>query len=441
MRPWEIVAASDERESALAIVGHVAEQLRDPLRALEVMRLAREQSDLPTRTQTPLHYWLRRHAEIALLFGQMHRCFPSSGWDRVAHDYIAVAARSLADPSSPPEPPSIFGGVAGICFVTRYLSEDGKRYQRLLATLDSVLVDQLHKTAGSSALLQEGVGPSDYDLISGVTGIGAYLLECPDMSVGKQALDTVLDRLVFLSEVRDGRLRYFVSPNRQPTSRHREEFPDGYTDCGVAHGVPGPLAFLSLTQTHYGDGIDLRRPIRRLADWIIKHQAVDAWGITWPYAILPNGAGGESGAPYRNAWCYGSPGVARALWLAGCALSDTDLQAFACETLCAVHARPVAARGIPSPILCHGVAGLLQIVLRFANDTGAEVFTVMAHDLIHQLLNKFEANSALGFRDLEPDGRKVDSPNFLDGSVGVALTLLAAATDVEPSWDRMLLLS
>jgi hypothetical protein len=34
-----------------------------------------------------------------------------------------------------------------------------------------------------------------------------------------------------------------------------------------------------------------------------------------------------------------------------------------------------------------------------------------------------------------------ETPEFLDGAVGVALAFLAAVTPVEPNWDRMLLLS
>ena len=34
-----------------------------------------------------------------------------------------------------------------------------------------------------------------------------------------------------------------------------------------------------------------------------------------------------------------------------------------------------------------------------------------------------------------------DDPGFLGGSAGIALALLAAATPVEPAWDRVLLLS
>lgn len=91
--------------------------------------------------------------------------------------------------------------------------------------------------------------------------------------------------------------------------------------------------------------------------------------------------------------------------------------------------------------MCHGVAGLLQIVLRFANDSDQDFLTLMATDLTQELLNHFEPNTPAGFRDLLQDGSKVDDIGILEGATGVALTLLAAVTDIEPSWDRMFLLA
>jgi hypothetical protein len=65
----------------------------------------------------------------------------------------------------------------------------------------------------------------------------------------------------------------------------------------------------------------------------------------------------------------------------------------------------------------------------------------MAAELTEQLLGLYEPDSLAGFRDLEQNARKVDNPGLLNGAAGVVLTLLAAAADAEPAWDRMFLLS
>jgi hypothetical protein len=42
---------------------------------------------------------------------------------------------------------------------------------------------------------------------------------------------------------------------------------------------------------------------------------------------------------------------------------------------------------------------------------------------------------------MEYRNNETDQPGLLDGAAGVALVLLAQATGVEPSWDRLFLLS
>ena len=98
----------------------------------------------------------------------------------------------------------------------------------------------------------------------------------------------------------------------------------------------------------------------------------------------------------------------------------------------AVLRRPLPMRGIELPTFCHGVAGLLYIVLRFAHDTGSPTMKAGAVALIEQIIGLHEPESLLGFRSIEYAGKRVDQPGLLDGAPGVALVLLAAACSVEP---------
>ena len=129
------------------------------------------------------------------------------------------------------------------------------------------------------------------------------------------------------------------------------------------------------------------------------------------------------------------------LWLAGDALGRSDYHEVGLEAMYAVFRRPVEARAIPSPTLCHGIAGLLQIALRFANDSGSPEIAQQCRELARQLLEQYSPGSLLGFRNLEVADREVDQPGLLDGAPGVALVLLAAASKIEPTWDRLFLLS
>lgn len=437
---WKAILTGPLRAQALEIALEIAERLRDPERAEWIAGEPGIVADPASkRLWSPLSVSYGQPA-IALLFGQLDHCFPRQHWDRVAHEYLGVAAQALDTMPISDHSLGLLSGLAGLCFTTRYLSLGGTRYQRLMCTLDDVLLQRTEAVFNRRDDDPRGAKPSDYDHISGPVGVGAYLLLHSSAPRASSVMDVILERLIALSAQRDGRNGFFTPTDLQPTALHRERYPKGATDCGVAHGVPGPLALLALAQLD-----DVQRPgtepaLRRLISWLMIHRSDDVWGANWPYVVLP-GSAPASHQPARAGWCYGSPGVARALWLAGTALHDPALQNTALEAIRAVFARPTQVRGIASPILCHGIAGLLQITLRFAHDSDKDFLTAMACDLTQQLLDLFEPDSLVGFRNHDPDGRRLDNPGFLEGSSGVALALLAAATDTEPAWDRLLLLS
>jgi hypothetical protein len=86
------------------------------------------------------------------------------------------------------------------------------------------------------------------------------------------------------------------------------------------------------------------------------------------------------------------------------------------------------------------VAGLLQITVRFANDTGEPMFTEAADDLTERLLELYRPELGTGYYSLQR-GVIAEHLGLLDGAAGAALALLAAGTPTEPAWDQLLLLS
>ncbi len=436
---WKGIENEAIRRDTLEIIHEIVGRIRDHKHLEEIVDLCIKQSG-----DYGMNQWIPSSnssgdAAIALLFGQMDRCFPHNGWDDLAHSYIIPAGRFIENAGHWIHL-GMFGGLAGLCFVVNFLSRDGSRYQKFSVTLDELLIQRLAKTIRLPEPFIGKVAFSDYDLINGPAGISAYLLLRHQINEGAAlALESTFDRLLFLSEYQNDKLRFFIPPELQATARHLERFPDGCTDCGLAHGVPGPLAFMALAYLNGVQPPGSNEAIRRIADWILSHRTYDEWGVNWPYAVGPHNTSPEMFT--RAAWCYGAPGVARVLWLAGSALQDDRLKKTALEAMHAVRRRPIEMRGIPSPILCHGVAGLLQITLRFANDTGDVYFYEMASELMQQLLSLFEPESLLGFRNITSDGRMIDDPGILEGAAGIVLTMLAAVTDTEPAWDRMLLLS
>jgi lantibiotic biosynthesis protein len=400
---------------------------------------SRAQTSFPQSVQWESGSIAQGNAGVALLCAAMDRAFPGEGWDCHGHAHLEAAVRAA---HARPSGASLFAGLAGVGFAAVELAAGRPRYRRLLTGIDDVVAAEA--TASAKRLTSGGSLPvGEFDAVSGLSGLAAYLLRRGDSShVAAAALSAVLTALA-------GRLTYDSQPpgwhtaERWLSEEERRHYPHGNLNCGLAHGLPGPLAALALASLH---GVDVPAGVDAIASaaaWLTGHRIDDEWGPNWPDAVPLAADGSEQAPPWpsRAGWCYGAPGVARALWLAGQALEEAPLRNLAVAAIEAVVARPAERRGLSSPTFCHGAAGLLQVLVRFAADTGAADLATAAGRLCGELVDAFDPTSLLGYRNVEPGEVVVDHPGLVDGAPGVALALLAAGTDVEPTWDRLFLLS
>lgn len=449
---WQPALDGELARSARETAHIVAARLRDPAAAAAAATAAVEQTAFPGVVRLRPHAVAQGYAGLAIMCGYADRCFAGQHWDQAAHAYLTLAARGAE--AADHLPMGLWSGLSGLCFAADYLAKGGARYRRLLAALDGALLPNLNALAAELHDEQAGVPVDHFDCISGLSGIAAYLLCRREDARAAAALGAVLSALVDLSTTEHDVPCWHTPAAALGDASQIEIYPYGNLNCGLAHGAPGMLAALALSRLDDAAVPGLDAAVDRLAAWLIGNRCDDEWGINWPSAVAletcmtakgssvqPSAADRAPFGPSRAAWCYGSPGIARALWLAGEALDHGGYRNTAIAAMEAVFRRPLSVRWIDSPTCCHGVAGLLQITLRFWTDTGLPLFRDAARVLAEQLLALFEPSSRLGYRSLEISERRVDQPGVLDGAAGVALVLLAASTDHVPSWDRLFLLS
>jgi hypothetical protein len=384
-------------------------------------------------------------AGLAVLFGALAADRPGQGWERVGHEHLRRAVDAAG--RVPVRGAPLYTGLAGIGFAALGLARHRDRYARLLAAVDEQVAADVGAICRRLAVLPAGSGcwVGEFDLIAGLAGAAAYLVSRHGPRAA-QAADDAIGTLVRL--VLDGPPslpRWHTPRELLGDDDQRHQYPYGNMNCGLAHGLPGPLALLAIALRQGRALPNLADAVRVAARWLVEHRLDDGGGPVWPAAVpLPSRTGDPAPrrpCPARAGWCYGSPGVARALWLAGEALHAAEYREIAVDAMCAALDLPPERRGLDSPNLCHGVAGLLQITHRFAVDTGLPRFARAREELLAELLDAYEPGSILGFRNVEPGSVRVENPGLLDGATGVALVLLACCSDTEPSWDRLLLLS
>jgi lantibiotic modifying enzyme len=403
--------------------------------ALEVVRrLERDQSSHTNQFYDP--GLAGGDAGLAVLFGFLDRMFPAEGWDKTAHQMVQRISAGVG-PSSEASI-GLFGGLSGLAFALSYLSRGDTRYRRARQSIDEILLPRAVRLAESLGC-SCGLPVEDFDVVTGISGVSAYLLSRLGDPVARDAMQSVVGSLVEFVR-RDTPVPAWFTPAGMISGKAMVgKYPDGCLNCGLAHGVPGILSVLALAYRCEIETPGMHPAMERVANWILEQAQNDRWGKVWPAAVGVRES--DRPTPGPLGWCYGNPGVARSLWLAGSVLNNTALCDVATDALRSVFSRPPLRRGAVSPTFCHGAAGLLQITMRFASDTGLQEFVEDADWTLEHLLSMFEENSAFGFRDHDHIEGLVDRAGLLEGAAGVALVLLSATSTQEPDWDRIFLLS
>jgi lantibiotic modifying enzyme len=199
----------------------------------------------------------------------------------------------------------------------------------------------------------------------------------------------------------------------------RRAFPGGAWDLGVAHGAPGVVAVLA--KAHAAGSRRAGPLLQRAVDCLLAQRfSPPEAGSVFPEFAAPDVSPRSS----QLAWCYGDVGIAGALSVAG-----LEWQSAALAVAEHAAARPVATSGVDAAHICHGSAGVAHIFNRMFQSSGRDSLRVAASEWLARLMRTWQSDGPTG------------DPGLLTGSAGVGLVLLAAATPVEPKWDRLLLLS
>jgi lantibiotic biosynthesis protein len=372
---------------------------------------------------------------LALLFEHADRCRPGEGWADEARDALHRAAQSTAaDPNR--LPPGLAAGWAGVGFASNYLSRDGQRYRAWRRELGPRLERSCLEAAAKVVGGRGGYAFADFDQISGLVGVVAGFLGADP----PEALGSVTRALTEGTLRQPGRPPWGTPAALLPSSMVSDRYPLGVVNLGLAHGLAGVVAALALALRKGAAGADGELALVVAADTLASAVEQHDGSPTLPH-MLPLGNARAHEGPGRSAWCYGPPGAARALSLAGAVLRQPDITRLANDLLVASVARPPDIAGLSTPTFCHGIAGVLQIAARMAADTADTSVAALVPQLCAGLLGCFDPTSVLGFRALGPRGMQPDVPGLLDGAAGIGLVLLSISHWPDPSWDRAFLLS
>jgi lantibiotic modifying enzyme len=415
---WTHLLERDEREAALnvadGICGRIARELEEILD--DGLRLGSFEPGLS-----------RGYTGLAVLLGYASRVFGNQHFEDLAFRAIAI---SFSESSASPIEVGLFRGVAGIAWGAGYVASlCGEAPPEELSAVDNALFVRLAQEQ------QHG----SHDLVAGLTGVGVYAAARMGATGDARLLGAVVHALARLAEHQPSGATWFTPPERLPEAT-RELAPQGWYNLGVAHGVPAVATLLAIAASS-GVEADVSRHLADSAQRWLRRHTRRADGLRFATWVSP----GTENDYSRLAWCYGDPGIAGSLLLAGDSLDDEELRTFAIELGVASTRADASASGVSDACFCHGSSGLMHIYNRLFQSTGNGALRDAALHWARVTLGQHQAGSGFGgysFSSYASGGYRVRGhPGLLEGAAGVALSLLAAAADEPPGWDMPFLLS
>ena len=336
----------------------------------------------------------RGQAGLALLYTWLARTRRMPQADVLARQCLDQAIEAV---STQAMNASLYGGFTGVAWaaelVDRLLDPDAEDRGE---AVDDALLRLLSCADRWSA---------PYDLIVGLTGLGVYALQRYPRPVATECLRRVVERLHECAQHDEHGLYWWTPPAEILDQESRKQYPSGRADLGVAHGEAGP---------------------------------------SFPVWVAP----GFQPSPARCAWCYGDPGIAAALLLAARGVGDAGWEQTAVALACRAAERPASETGVVNANFCHGAAGLAHLYNRMYQATGEPKLGRAARYWLERTLGFYrrarDAGGTWVQGNWDPGQRERwtwTGIELVEGAAGVALVLLAAATSVEPTWDRMFLVS
>ncbi len=339
--------------------------------------------------------------------------------ERLAHRATDLTART-------PLRGSFFRGLVGVAWVLEVIHETDTEAETETETetddhdVDTVIADLVS---------QEPVPHVAYfDLVSGLVGKGLYFLARPSSPRTLAALDAIVYRLEETAEYVDDGIAWWghtvLGPNQGVACYN----------LGLAHGVPGIIAFLARALRRGISPQRCRFLLEGAVEWTLRQQ-LSSGPSRYPTYVDRSG---RPDGPARAAWCYGDPGVALALFAAASATGRSDWRDAAHAIAAWSARRPIGTCAVADTSVCHGSSGSMHIYNRLFQATGDPVFERAALAWFRSTLDLLEAGAWDGV-PASDDPADLKAANILEGKAGVALALASAASSRAPTWDRLLL--
>ena len=341
-------------------------------------------------------------------------------------------------------------GMTHVGFSVHDLSMKAPKIEPFLQGIKKMLVGNLSsflKTSEGKEFSMDG----NFEVIRGLSGPLRFLLEFNDDEQVMHMADRIID--IFIKRSRDITILdqrvpgWHYYPSEIEKSFMTDKSENGCINYGLSHGMAGPLVALSLAYKGGNHKEGLRDAIDGLISEFMKAYYYVNDIAYWPGRITFEqyiGYDEIHKIPGQMSWCYGSPGILRALYIAGDFISDAKTKQFALEELLKIAKMDLAGFLLSQAIVCHGFVGTAAIFNLMYLETGRTEFYDKTFEMVAPSAAMSIENFFVGEKqkaEKQNMDLRASLHNHLEGYNGVMQTILSIIKGSPSGNDKRLLIA
>lgn len=346
---------------------------------------------------------------------------------------------------------ALFGGLCNIGIFLQGLEKETGYFTKFLNSLDSYIVKSVSDLCRAYSANLEYNAVTHYDVISGMSGTAAYLLQRKSENNRKG----ILEIIKYFNELTKKRKSngldfpgWYVNREFLPTDDYKGEYERGCVNFSLSHGIAGPLFILSKA---YSNGIQISGQKEAMERVLEEYERLSWYedGIWYCPGILAPEEYQKDGnrVNKRMSWCYGSISVLNSLGMTAKALDNSERKMWCERVIDRVAHIKMENLELESPILCHGYAGTAAVFRNLYEYSNSAAALNLCRGLIEKVVSSFKQEYKWGFQDIIRRKRenvivveRFDKLNFLEGACGIYSELATYLKRYNCYYDTMLLL-
>lgn len=375
------------------------------------------------------------YSAVLLLLGSSEELKNDDNYNVAIHNYVLRIKEIIENYGYFSN--GLYGGIVGVGFSILSISENGTKYQKLLSTINDIIFFETENKLKVAMENLNNVKELYYDVISGLAGDVAYLLNFKDDNKIRGLIKDCLDYLVLLTEdieINSKKVpKFFIKSENTITEEDFSISKYGFINQGLAHGIPSILNILTLSLNNGIEVANQKKAMEKIVNILCKFRYNDGHRSWWYEHISFEQYVSEEKPVFmtRESWCYGTPGIARSLYMAGKALKNKEIENIGLKALEALALVGSERWGLDSVSLCHGYSSILVVMSVMYRETKKKEFEKAINESKDYILKDIQEGYKFKFKDYTFENiydrttEKCYKEDFsmLTGAIGVFLAL------------------